>query len=54
MTYELIVKEINLEHNHPPDPLLCIEYGGDLDKLDGSLGGIDYEEKLKEAKQKLK
>jgi len=36
MTYELICKEVFLEHNHPPDPMLVIEYGGDLDSLETS------------------
>lgn len=42
LTYELIIKSVMLDHNHPPDPLLTIEYGGDLDKL--TAFGFDEEE----------
>jgi hypothetical protein len=48
-----LIKVIDIEHNHPPDPFLAIEYGGDLDLLeDDNKGGIEYLNQLKEAWEK--
>ena len=35
LTYELICKEVRLEHNHPPDPILAVEFGNELENLEG-------------------
>ena len=44
---------MRLTHNHPPDPLLAIEYGGNLDLLEGpDMQSEAFQSSLKEARKK--
>lgn len=53
LTYELIIKSVYLIHNHPPDPLLAIEYGGDLDSFESeNIKDEEFNKKLEEARAK--